>query len=49
MKDQLEYIKPFLLFLNICPAAITNVGDDIIFYMANVISDQHITEALRKI
>lgn len=50
MKDQLMYIKPFLVFLNICPLTIHNVETlGSIFYTDDVSMDQNIVDSLRKI
>lgn len=49
MENQLSYIKPFLLFLNILPETVRNVGKEgNIKYTDDIPLDSTIVEALRK-
>jgi hypothetical protein len=49
MRDQLNYIKPFLVLLNICPDVVFNVGKEDKIYTDTIPMDQTIVEALRRI
>jgi len=50
MENQLTYIKPFLLMLNILPKVVINVGKEgNVKYTDDIPMDQGIIEALRKI
>jgi len=49
MKDQLKYLKPFMILLNMLPNRIYNVGEDKIINTDIVPMDTKIVEALRKI
>ena len=49
LKDQLCYIKPFLLLLNILPDKISGVGNKETIYTDEILMDQKIIEVLRKI
>jgi len=50
MENQLTYIKPFLLMLNILPKVVVNVGKEgNIKYTDDIPMDKGIIEALRKI
>lgn len=48
MKSQMEYIKPFLVFLNILPDIIYNVGNDAVIYTDIIPMDNYIVNKLRK-
>lgn len=48
MKDQMEFIKPFLIFLNIMPERLYNIGGEIII-TDEIKMDSKIIEVLRKI
>jgi hypothetical protein len=49
MKRQFEYIKPFLVLLNILPDKIYNVGSEEIIFVDSIDMDQDIVKALRNI
>lgn len=49
LKNQMKYIKPFLLFLNILPEKILNVGEEKIVYTDMISMDMAIIEKLRKV
>ena len=49
MKDQLKYLKPFMILLNILPNVLCNVGEDKIINTDIVPMDKNIVKALRKI
>jgi hypothetical protein len=49
MEDQMKYIKPFLVMLNICPEVVHNVGKEARIFTDSIPMDQNIVEALRKI
>lgn len=50
MQKQMKYVKPFLIFLNIWPDIIWNIGKDNISYHTDEIPmDQLIVDRLRKI
>jgi hypothetical protein len=48
-KDQMCYIKPFLVLLNIIPDKIYNVKDEKVIYTDNIIMDEGIVAKLRKV
>lgn len=48
-KNQLQYIKPFLVMLNICPEVVYNVGKETRIFTDSIPLDQPIVDALRKI
>lgn len=49
MPDQLPYIKPFLVFLNLLPDKIYNVGSENVIDTTLISMDQGIIDALRRI
>jgi len=49
MKEQLKFLKPFLILLNILPNRLYNVGEEKIINTDLVPMDKNIVEALRKI
>lgn len=49
MKYDFEYIMPFLLYLNILPDKLYNVGNEHIVYLEYLKPNKEITEALKKI
>jgi len=50
MENQMKYIKPFLVFLNIMPEKIYNVGrENRIIHTDDIPMDQNIIDKLRKI
>jgi hypothetical protein len=49
LEKQFKYIKPFLLFLNILPIRIYNVGNHEIIEFDNISMDQGIIDILRKL
>lgn len=50
MQKQMRYIKPFMLFLNIWPDIIHNIGkDNLSYYTDTIPMDQQIIERLRQI
>jgi len=49
MKEQLKYLKPFLILLNILPNKLYNVGDENIINTDVIPMDNKIVELLRKI
>jgi len=49
MYDQMKYVKPFLILLNVLPEKIYNIGDHDIIYTDNIPMDKKIIEVLRKI
>ena len=49
MYDQMKYIKPFLILLNILPNKLYNIGNREIIYTDSIPMDAKIIEALRKI
>jgi len=49
LKDQMKYIKPFLILLNVLPEKIYNVGDENIIDTNFIEMDQNIVDKLRKI
>jgi len=49
MKNQMKYIKPFLVLLNILPDNIHNVGEDTLIYTDSIEMDQKIIDKLRKV
>jgi hypothetical protein len=49
LKDQMKYVKPFLILLNVLPEKIYNVGDENIVDTNLIEMDQHIVDKLRKI
>lgn len=49
LREQDKYIKPFLVFLDILPPAIYNIGDTEILLTDTIDMDSGIVEALRKI
>lgn len=50
MQNQLQYIKPFMLLLNILPTLVMNVGKEgNKVYTDDIVMDQGIVDKLRKI
>lgn len=49
MSEQLRYIKPFLIFLNLLPDKIHNVGERNVIDTTLIPMDQRIIDVLRKI
>lgn len=49
LKNQMKYVKPFLVLLNILPDKISNVGDEKIIYTDVIEMDMAIIEKLRKV
>jgi len=49
LKDQMKYIKPFLIFLNILQEKIYNVGDERIIDTNLISMDENIIKILRKV
>ena len=49
LKDLFEYIKPFLIMLNILPDIIYNVGEEEIIYVDDIKINIEIVNKLRKI
>lgn len=49
LKTEFQYIKPFLVFLNMLPEHLYYIGDEDIIDMNNISMDVKIIEALRKI
>ena len=49
LKTKMHLIKPFLLFLNILPDYVYNVGDQSIIETSTITMDQNIINCLRKI
>lgn len=48
-KDQIKYIKPFLVLLQVLPLTIKNVGEENVIYTDIIQMDLKIVEKLRKI
>jgi hypothetical protein len=49
MRDQLKYLKPFMILLNMLPSRLYNVGEEKIINTDLIPMDNKIVEALRKI
>jgi len=49
LKDQMKYVKPFLILLNVFPEKLYNVGDEEIIDTNLIEMDSLIVEKLRKI
>jgi hypothetical protein len=49
MKEQMKYIKPFLVMLNILPEKIYNVNNELIIDTNLIIMDQEIIKRLRNL
>lgn len=49
LKNQMKYIKPFLILLNILPDKIYNVNDEIVINTDLIMMDNRIVEKLRKV
>jgi hypothetical protein len=49
LKDQMKYVKPFLVMLNILPEKIHNVNDEIVVDTDLIEMDQEIIKRLRKV
>ena len=47
LKDQMQYIKPFLLLLNILPDRLYNVGNEKVINTHMINMDRHIINTLR--
>ena len=49
LKDQMKYVKPFLIMLNILPEKIHNVNNEIVIDTDIIEIDQEIIKRLRKV
>jgi hypothetical protein len=49
LKDQMKYVKPFLIMLNILPEKIHNVNNEIVIDTNTIEMDQGIIKRLRKV
>jgi hypothetical protein len=49
MKKQFEYVKPFLVLLNVLPEKIYNVDNEEIVYIDSIEMDENIVKTLRNI
>ena len=49
LKPQMQYIKPFLILLNVLPDKIENVGEEVIIYTDSIDMDSNIVAKLRKV
>lgn len=49
MEEYFKYLKPFLIYLNLCPDKIYNVKYERIFDVNSINLDQRIIESLRKL
>ena len=49
LKNQMKYIKPFLILLNALPEKIYNVGDELVIDTNMIEIDMEITKKLRKV
>lgn len=49
LKQQMKYVKPFLILLNVLPEKIYNVGDEVIVDTNLIEMDQVIVDKLRKV
>jgi uncharacterized protein (DUF1919 family) len=49
LKQQMKYIKPFLLLIDVLPDKIFNVADENVIYTDVIEMDQNIIDKLRKI
>lgn len=49
LKDQMQYIKPFLVLINALPDKIYNVGNEKIIDTNSILMDNDIISALRKL
>jgi hypothetical protein len=49
LKDQMKYVKPFLIMLNILPEKIHNVNNEIVIDTNTIEMDQEIIKRLRKV
>jgi hypothetical protein len=49
LKDQMKYIKPFLILLNIMPETLYNVGDEFVVDTDLIEMDQKIVDKLRNV
>lgn len=49
LKPQMQYIKPFLILLNVLPDKIENVGEEVIIYTDTIEMDSNIVAKLRKV
>lgn len=49
LKEQMMYIKPFLIFLNIIPDKLYNISDENIIDMDMIPMDQNIINKLREV
>jgi hypothetical protein len=49
LKDQMKYVKPFLIMLNILPEKIHNVNNEIVIDTDIIEMDQEIIKRLRKV
>lgn len=49
LKQQMKYVKPFLILLNILPEKMFNVGDEVVIDTNLIEMDQFIVDKLRKV
>jgi hypothetical protein len=49
LKEQMKYVKPFLVMLNILPEKILNVNDEVVIDTNLIEMDQEIIKRLRKV
>ena len=49
LKDQMKYVKPFLIMLNILPEKIHNVNNEVVIDTNTIEMDQGIIKRLRKV
>jgi hypothetical protein len=49
LKNQMKYIKPFLVLINILPDVIYNVDDEKVIYTDEIVMDAGIVAKLRKV
>ena len=49
LKPQMQYIKPFLILLNVLPDKIENVGEEMVIYTDAIEMDSNIVAKLRKV
>jgi len=49
LKLQFQYIKPFLLMINILPDKLQNIGNEKVIELDNISMDEYIIEQLRHI
>jgi hypothetical protein len=49
LKNQMKYIKPFLVLINIIPDKIYNVNDEKVIHTDDILMDEGIVAKLRKV